>query len=318
MLLHGAGVWTAGDRRAGYTLIGAEGVGLLMMAAGGLPIIWTHASGQHLDVSVTLLLAGIGLVLTSFLADIYGGVVGGRPHAWQPRFEPYVKASLGYAYVRDPQFSYNHFSTARIDGRLSRFRVSPEAWVAMDDDYQQLTLEGAVRITGPQPRRSARDGTFVDFQLDCEYQRFGSDDFSMITVGALLPARLDLSRVGPSLAGSFVLLELGWAFQTYDFGASAQSHDSDVYGVLRLRMGVGTYLGRADGVHGEVTLYYDHRRDEMAGGLPLILHEPNFLGYVGATGEVMIYKGWGARLEIIKGTAFIGNIGVVYTFGETS
>jgi hypothetical protein len=123
--------------------------------------------------------------------------------------------------VYDPQFDYRNFAVMRLDARRGSFRIAPEAWGAMDADNQRAGLDAAFRLVGARPGGRATDGSFLDLQVGATYHRFGSDDLSIVTTEFLFPGRLDLRRVGPSLAGSFVSFDLGWALSLGYGGAGA-------------------------------------------------------------------------------------------------
>jgi hypothetical protein len=63
--LHGAGVYMAGDRKTARRLLIAEGPGLCMMVAGGLPLMLTHALGPEPRRDGQPPAAGSGVFLTS-------------------------------------------------------------------------------------------------------------------------------------------------------------------------------------------------------------------------------------------------------------
>jgi hypothetical protein len=314
LVLHGSGVWLAGDRQTARTLLTAEGIGLGLILAGIAPLIATDASGQNVDLSVTALAAGTGLFLTSWLADLYGAMVGGR-EARASDWVPWMEAHAGYAYVYDPQFDYRHFSVLRLDGRHGRLRVSPKAWLATDSDTQVLGMDLAARLAGAWPGMKAADGSYVDVQVGATHHRFGDDRFSIFTAEILVPGRLDLRRIGPSLGGSFVDFQLGWAFQFFDYWLPGRGFGTDINALLLMRFGFGVYLGGPENPRGEVQVYYDHRHDGLAGGLALDMHDPQFFGHVGVSGVVHLAAGWGVTLTQEVGSASISSLGLNYRWG---
>jgi hypothetical protein len=318
VVVHGAGLWAAGDREASYRVVAAEGIGLGMMGAGAVPLILTDASGQNLDIGFALLLAGAGLFLTSALADLYGASIGERPNAQAPTHLPVLEPCLGHAFVYDRLFPYRHFAVMRIDARLGGFRMSPELWQAVDDDHRRIGLDTAFRFVGPTPERRAPDGSFVDIQGGVKHQRFGTDGFSILTTEVLFPTRLDLRRLGRSLAGSFVDFDLGWAFQFYDYWAAGRGLGTDINGMLLARFGYGLYFGGPSAPRGEAQIYYDHRHDDFAGGLAVALHEPNVFGHVGVAGKVSFGYGWAMRAQLEVGSAFLARWGLIYAWGGGS
>ena len=70
--------------------------------------------------------------------------------------------------------------------------------------------------------------------------------------------------------------------------------------------------GGEGAAHGEVALYYDHRRDDYAGGLAL---GGGFLGYFGAAGRYELASGWGVTAAGELGSANIIRLGVSRRLG---
>ena len=82
--------------------------------------------------------------------------------------------------------------------------------------------------------------------------------------------------------------------------------DADLAGVLISRFAGGVYLPCA---RGEVLVFYDHRRDTLAGGLPAG-RAAGFFGSVGATAEVVVTPAWTATAALELGSARLVTIGV--------
>lgn len=315
LVVHGSGVWVAGEKDTAYKLLAAEGIGLGMMAAGALPLILTDASGQNIDLTVALLVAGAGLFLTSGIADLYGATIGGREGARSPLRLPHLEPFAGYAFVYNPQFGQRHFTVLRLDARVGRVRVTPEAWLAVNTDERRVGGDLAVRFVGPRPDATAADGSFVDLQIGAAHHRFGRDGFDVLTTTFSFPMRLDLRRVGPSLAGSFVDFEPGWGFLLFDYGLPGRGLGTDISGMLLMRFGYGLYFGGSSSPRGEVAVYYDHRHDGFAGGLALDLHDPNFFGHVGLVGKANLGQGWGLRTDLQVGSSLVAMLGVLHHWG---
>jgi hypothetical protein len=127
---------------------------------------------------------------------------------------------------------------------------------------------------------------------------------SRTTVTGELAARgrLHLADLDRALAGSFVELDAGLGLQAVAYRAG----DADLAGVLISRFAGGVFLPCA---RGEVAVFYDHRRDTLAGGLPAG-RAAGFFGSVGATAEVAITPTWIATAAVEFGSARLATLGV--------
>lgn len=303
LLSHGAGVFVAGDRTTGLRLLAGEGIGVALMGAEILPISLTRASGPSIGPALALTISGAGIFALTWAADLYGAVTGGRPGARAAASMPRVEAAAGLAYVYDPQFAYRAFCAASVEGRIGRLRAAAAADLALGQDNRRLRFLAAWRFAGGRPG----DGSFLDAQAAVTWHDYGSDGFSLLTPELSLPARLDLSHVGATLAGAFAELSLGMGVQSTTY-ASAPG-DSDA--LLLVRFGFGIYVPR-----GEVLVYYDHRHDGFAGGLALGGHENTVLGHFGIAADIDLAAGFGARLAFEAGSAFVA--GLTIRFGARS
>jgi hypothetical protein len=314
VLLHGSGHFVAGERRAARRLLVMESVGLGMFLAGGVPLLLTGASRHHAAPSVGLVVTGIGVFGLSWLADLYGAASGGLEST--PLSPAPIEIEAGYGYVYDPRFDYRQFAVVGGALRLGAMRLSPSAWLAMDDDNQRVRLEGARRLVGAGSARPTGDGSNLEIVAALTHHRHASDDFAMSTAEAGVAGRLDMARVGDSLAGSFADLSLGLGAELTSFytpGAGA-----DLGELLLVRFGYGVTLGRPGGLHGEASLYYDHRRDTFTGGLsPGNGPGSGFAGLFGA--DLLLYIGarWGIRARFEQGAARVANLGLIMRMGDT-
>lgn len=300
---HGAGLFAAGDRSTALRLLAAEGAGAALIAAGAVPIGLTRATGASVGPALASTVIGAGLFALSWAADLYGAATGGRPGARAaPDDLPRVDVAAGLAYVYDPQFAYRAFSGAAAEARLGALRAAAAADLALDRDNRRLRFETAWRLARGHPG----DGSFIDLQAALTWHDYGSDGFSLLTPELSLPARLDLARVGPSLAGAFAELSLGVGVQSTTYASAPGDADA----LLLARFGFGLYIPR-----GEVVAYYDHRHDGFAGGLALGGHENTVLGHFGLAAAVDLGAGFGAGLELQAGSAYVGRLAVRYRLG---
>lgn len=117
-------------------------------------------------------------------------------------------------------------------------------------------------------------------------------------------------HLSPTLGGSFAELCVGVGAEVSDVALDGVG--VDVREVLIAGFSFGLYLGH----RGEVRLGYQHRRDDIAGGIsPGKNQGSGFLGYVEADLELAIRDGWGIAAGVQSGSALVGRIGASYSFG---
>jgi hypothetical protein len=308
-IVHGSGHFVAGDHKTAWRLLELEGAGVALTGVGLGTLVVTGAS-RHLSAPIFALpVAGLGLVVVSWLADVYGvsGPAGGTGSALLS--EPLVEAHFGTRYVYDPTVRYGTLLGPALDLRWRRLRLSPGAWIATDGGNVRAFLEVAYRPWGPRPAALAGDGSFVDVVVGATEHHFRPEAFDLTVLEAGARGRVDLRRLAASLAGSFAEwgLGLGWALTHYRVGA----HETDADGLLLGRFGYGVYLG----TRGEVKVFYDHRHDDYAGGLKLPGRGSGVAGHLGLEGEWFFLGRWGARLEGQVGSAYLAGLSVIYRSG---
>lgn len=297
VLLHGAGHWVAGEKKMAKRLLTWQGIGMGLAAIGGITIGVTGGADEAMP-GLVLLVPGGGLIVLSWLADIYGAAVGSRIEGEPEEAPPRIEAELGYAYVHDPQFAYSHLATFGVEGRAGRVRIGGTG----------LLGEGMWRLRGVAALRVIDELEVFVAAVDQEYR---DDNFSVSTLEAGVDGRYDLARIGDTLDGSFVTGQLGFAAEQvrYDVPGMPRDWSSLFLG----RFSYGIYLG--DGA-GEVEVYYDHRRDQLTGGLLLPSGANGFVGHLGATATG--YRGrWGVTGGFDVGTAWVARLGVRFRFSET-
>ncbi|HVV82650.1 MAG TPA: hypothetical protein VHE35_06200, partial [Kofleriaceae bacterium] len=114
--------------------------------------------------------------------------------------------------------------------------------------------------------------------------------------------RLDLASLDAAVAGTFVELDEGLGLELTDYAHAG----TDVAALLLSRFAWGVYL---PGARGEVSVFYDHRRDQLAGGFPAG-RAAGFLGSIGATAEVVVARGWVAAAQLEVGTSWLTTVAI--------
>lgn len=309
-LLHGAGSFALGDRKAARRLLIAEASGLTAIVIAGGLIANTGTARQFIGGLTPFVIAGFGVFALSWLADLYAASTGGRD-AYGPGFVPAVEAELGYLYVYDPQFAYSSFASLRGQLRAGAFNAVPEALIAMDDDNQRFVLTLGYRALGRTARRAFSDGSFLELAAGARYHRFGRERFAVASGEWHLDGRLDLARVGHTLRGSFVEGQLGIALELYDFQAARSRLENNAFGMLLARFGFGLYFGNGPR-SGEAQVYYDHRHDDFAAGMGVKGIGSGVLGHVGISARYFFLPDWGVSALAELGSAVVGGASVCY------
>lgn len=319
VILHGAGHFAAGDRQVARRLFALEGIGLGLFAAGGVPLLVTGASRHYSGPTVAFLVSGIGVFGLSWLADIYGSAAGdsraGAPPTISPGSLVPLELSAGYGYVYDPRFDYRQFGVFGATARIGPLRLAPSAWIAVDDDNQRLRQEATWRVAGAGTSRPTGDGSTVEVTAALTHHRYPGEKFAVSTGETSLGGRLDMARVGDSLAGSFAELSLGVGLEVINYYADRAG--ADLGELLFVRFGYGLVVGRPGGFHGEVSLYYDHRRDTFAGGVsPGGGPGSGFAGLFGAGLALHLGGRWGVRALVEQGAARVAHVALTARLGQ--
>ncbi len=293
LLLHGSGHFVLGDSDTAGTLLMLEGIGLLGIVGGLAGIAITGASGKTVTPLTGITIGGAGLFTTTFVADLYG-VFGVAPSRAQP-LTP-IETSLGVAYVSDRIFEYGVFSTWSLDLRFDDLRLSPSAWVALDDDNARLRGEVAYRVAGDS--RAA----YLDLVGALTHHHYGSEGFAITTGELAVASRLGTDWLIPALAGTFVEGAFGVGLEGHRFFDLATHSATLLVGGFAF----GAYLPR-----GEVALYYDHRHDGFAAGLKMAGLGSGVGGHLGARGE-WFFGDLGVRVGAETGSAHVVSAALVY------
>ena len=313
LVLHGAGSHALGKRATARRLLELELLGLVL---GGLGAGLLFASGSARDFEgpgALVALAGAGLFTLSFTGDLFsvltppGGL--GRDPGWTPTFE----SELGYRHVFDPRFDYESFVVTGLTGRLGRFRLAPSLWSSANDAHQLGRAELAYRLHGPLPGSRTPSGSFVDVAVAFSGQRFGFEDFDVVTGEAELEGRWDWGDYDAGLAGAFVDFGVGAATQRHRFDAAPDEELRRTF--LLASFGFGLYLGDQTPHGGFVRAYYDHRHDGPVGGALAFGIGRDPLGFLGLEALYYFAERWGARLDARWGSAFLVGASGVFRYG---
>ena len=311
LVLHGLGPLAAGDTHTAGRLFALEGAGLGLLAVGGIPIALTGASRRVIGPLYALSLTGAGLFSVSAMANLYSVVSPAfTPGVAAPHLPP-LELDFGYQHVADPDFEYRHFLALGATARLEQARLEATVRLSPDEGNTRVRAGGAYRLWGESERaRGSSDGSAVDVEAAALYHRFPTEGFVLLGTEVALRGRYAMARLSPRLEGSFAEASAGLALQGYSFFGPV-SEDA-LHEQLLFTFGYGVYLGRSGPLRGEALLYYDHRKDDYAGGLKAGAGVP---GHFGLRGRVLLTERWGVSAEVQTGSAYVARVSAVYALG---
>lgn len=302
--IHGAGSYLVREHAIAKRLALMEGAGIALMIAGGLPTGISGGNPYSIPL-VPLLTTGMGLVLSSWFTDIWVAAAGpsSRP---EPRAQAPWAIELGSTYLRD---AYRHRLFARVAARIELGRVTASAMGMQHagGDATEGALGVEARVLGAAATgRYVLDSTRLAVRATGRY-RHDDEDMTAVVTGELeVAARYDHRRIAPQLAGTFTDASVGIGFEraSYDPGG----HDANT--LLLATFAWGMYLRDL----GELRIFYDHRRDSLAGGLQAG-RAAGFIGSFGTALDLRVWGPWAARAEVEYGSGWVGTLAVRFQGG---
>lgn len=325
VLVHGFGTWLQGRRKTSERLLMLEGASLLALALGGVVIYETGAARDLAGPAMLTIATGVGTFGSSLLANLYA--TWAPPAGWgEPqRRLPRLVSALGYTYVADALLGDHHFMTARVDGRFGAWHVGVDAAISPSPGREQLAARAGFRWLGPRATRQlASDGSYLEPRLGVVSERFDRYGFATRGIEAAIEGRLDSARWLPDVHGAFFQAAVGLArhWTEFDVPGTNVTEPSDQ---LLVRSGFGLYIGARSieaspalaGVlpGGEVEIYYDHRRDGLAGGIKTLGPNSGFAGHVGLRAEYYPSTAWGVNASIERGSTWVLGSAVSFRTG---
>ena len=303
-ILRGTGSYLVHERRTARRLAKTAAIGLGGVALGGLPVALSNASSYTIPL-IPVALVGTGLALTSWFSDI--AVAAGAEHTFgRPRAAPPWSLEVGTTWLHDA-YRERGLATATGTLELGRFGVGAGTLLDAEGKSRDGDAELRFRILGaPATGTLIHDGSRLYARAGTRIHRDDDDRVTLATGDAELLGRLDLVHVDRVLEGTFVDLSTGIAVERASY---AGTHD---YGsVLLGGFAWGVYLGE----RGEAKLFYDHRRDSIAGGIAA-WRAAGFVGSVGANVDVLVSPRWAVRTEVEVGNAWVTTFAIRYHGGK--
>jgi len=313
-LVHGSGHYVLGESDTATDLLLFEALGLGMVFGGGAVIALSGASRYIVGPAAAVTILGVGTFGLSLTADLYGSVSPDPGAALRrlPHLQPTLESELGYRRVDDPLFEHRDFLLERVSYNRGKFGVGFVGIFSVDGDNARYRAEGAYRFFDDGDGADATPRDRLELEVGFVHHRYLVEQFDMTSAELGLAGRYDLSRVGRTLAGSFVEAGVGYGHGVIRYDLPGQDVPSDDYMLLLTRFGFGVTLRGASGPGSEALLYYDHRHDDFAAGLKLTGLGSGVAGHfgfrtrwffndvIGVSGEVAIGSAWvyGASLVL--------------------
>ena len=304
VVARGLGSHLVGQPRARNRLLLVGGVGIGAMIVGGVPLLATYGSGKVVVPGVHFAVGGTGLFVGSWLADLYAAA-GGERLGGGPRPLPPLSAELAATWQHDAFLGERALFAPAVDLRRGRWAARAAGLVALDGSAlgARLDLEvrpWAARRAAPSP--SAHTGSSLGLRSAVQYHGERDQGFALLTGELAIRARLELALLDRHLRGVFFDLDEGLGLEVADY----EHADAEVNTILLSRFAWGLYLPRG---RGEVSAFYDHRRDHLAGGLPAG-RAAGFFGSVGLDAEVVLTRRWTALARLEVGSSTLTTIGL--------
>jgi hypothetical protein len=315
IVVRGAGHFVLNEPGTPTRLLFAELAGLGLIVAGGVPLITTGASRYLVGPSTAVVVLGVGLFGASFAADLYGtlasdtGAAGSRV-----RPPPWLETELGYRYIDDPLFTYEHFVFERISMLSGPLRVTPSAWFSTAGDNTRYRVEAAYRLLGPTPSPRSIEvlNDHLDVVVGVVQHRYAPQGFVRSSAELALDTRYDLGHVGPTLRGAFVEAALGYSIGRIDYDIPGVHPIMQMDSLLLARVGFGAVLRGKSMPGSEISVYYDHRHDDFAAGLLMPGLGSGVIGHIGAEARWFFSRNLGVTALAQYGSAFVGGLSVVF------
>jgi hypothetical protein len=305
-VVHGAGHYVLGETDTATDLLLFEALGLGMVFGGGAVIALTGASRYVVGPAAAVTILGVGTFGLSLAADMYGSVSPdpGAAALRLPQLQPMLESELGYRRVDDPLFRHRDFLVERVAYNRGALGVGLSGFFSVDGDNARYRADGVYRLFDDGGGGDATPRDRLELEVGFVHHRYLVEHFDMTSAELGVAGRYDLSRVGRTLAGSFVELGVGYGHGVITYDVPSHDLPSDDYMLLLARFGFGVTLRGASGPGSEALLYYDHRHDDFAAGLKVTGLGSGVAGHfgfrarwffndvVGVSGDVAVGSAW--------------------------
>lgn len=305
VIVRGSGSYLVHEKRAAKRLLIMADIGLGSIVVGGLAVGLTGGSKYFIEPFVPMIVAGSGLFVASWMSDLWVAAGGSRTRP-EPRAATPWSVELGTTYLRD---AYRERAFLRPAARYVQGRVEVGAvgWFDLLGHANEGLIEAKLRVIGPAATGEiVEDNSFFVVRVGGRARSDDEDRVDVLTAELELIGRLDMIRLDRALRGTFVELSTGIGVER----GSYPNDTSDADSLLLGRAVWGVYLRD----RGEATMFYDHRRDHLAGGLAA-WRAAGFVGSIGANADVRIGGPWAVRAEVEVGNAWVVTAALRYQGG---
>jgi hypothetical protein len=306
ILVRGAGSWIVGEHRAAKRLAATGAIGFAALVVGVLPIRVGGSSPYTIWSGVPLVVSGTGLFMSSWLGDIWAAAGGARWATTAVALPPW-SVEVATTWQHD---AYRERALLHAAGHLElgRLGLDGAGYVDARNAFRLGEARARWRLWGAAASgRAVAAGSGVVARATARLERDDPDRVTLATAEAELLGRLALDWLDPAIRGNFLELSAGGGLSRT--GYPEGRHDTEA--VLVAGFAWGAYLGD----RGELRLYYDHRRNGLAGGLAAS-HAAGFLGSFGASTELRVLGPWAVHGELQIGDAWVTTLGVRYLGGR--
>lgn len=303
LVLRGLGSWIVDEHRTAKHLAATAGVGIGALLVGGIPIAASGANPYSIEPGAPIAIAGVGAVLSSWWADI--AVAAGVDRSGTARAAPPWSLELATIWLRDP---YRERGLGRLAATvaLGRLGFGAAAMIDAENVARDAELEVRTRIFGaPATGEPIAHGDRLVVRTAGRIHRDDDDRVTIATGELEVQGRLDLVWLDDALAGTFAGVSTGIGVERASY---AGVHDTN--SLLLGTFSWGVYLGR----RGEASVFYDHRRDSLAGGIAAG-RAAGFVGSLGGGVDVMVAPRWAVRGQLEFGNAWVSTLAVRYQGG---
>ena len=303
VIVRGAGAWLVGERRTAKRLAAMAAIGIGGAFVGGAPIGISGGYPPTVPL-VPILIAGGGLAFTSWWADI--AVAAGVREAGVPRAPAPWAFELATLWQHDAHRERGFLRAgARVD--FDRIGLGGTAMIDAEDHVRVGEGEARVRIFGAPPTGAVvTSGTRLFTRVGLRAIDDEDDGVSIVTGEIEVVGRLDLVWIDRGLRGSFLQLSSGVGVERTRYPNAVADTNSVLLGTFAW----GTYLGE----RGEASLYYDHRRDSLQGGIAAF-RAAGFVGSLGAYADVLVAPRLAIRAQFDLGSSYLATVGFRFQGG---
>lgn len=296
-VVRGMGSWLVGEKRAAKRLA-AGAVGGLVLAGGFGALVGISNGSPYTIPAIPLVLTGTGALLTTWAEDIWIAAGGSSVNAG-PIDEGAWSVEVGETWQHS-EYRERLLQRASASMWLGRFGAGVAGLVDTNGESWLAFADLKARVYGD---RACRD--CITVRAGGRLQRDRADLVTQLVGEVEVHGRLSLGRFDPAMRASFVELSTGIGANRITYASTVSEWDSLLLG----RFAWGAYVPG-----GEVTVYYDHRRDGIAGGIDA-WRAAGFMGSYGVNADVRIDGPWSLRGEFQLGAAYLSTLALVYRGG---